>query len=472
VKILLLNQTFYPDVVSTAQHLQDLALRLAEHGHSVTVVTSRRAYDDPRKRFAKTETWQGIKIQRLATTAFGKGARWRRAADFASFMGACCLRLALLPRPDAVVALTTPPLISFVGAVYARLRAAQFVYWVMDLNPDEAVAAGWLGEGSPLTRVLQWMSRFSFRHADRIIALDRFMQSRIEAKGIAPDKITVIPPWSHDDAVRFDPEGRETFRGSHGLSDKFVVMYSGNHSPCHPLDTLLAAAEKLAHRKDIVFCFVGGGSEWRKIKERMESRKPKGEMAESNGVKSETGDQKTEIPSGTSRPVSTFSPQFSALGTDSLKPQPARSSLLPNLLCLPYQPLSELSASLSAADIHVVVMGEAFVGIIHPCKIYNVLAVGAPILCIGPKASHLSEVLDALQAEGGGSVRHGDVDRCVSEIERVAAGKHRGKPERYAAVARRFSQHVLLPQLVAELERETPEGHMQPGNVIISKSKC
>ena len=57
--------------------------------------------------------------QNLATghTSFGKTAKWRRAADFASFVGACCLRLLTLPRPDVVVALTSPPLISFIGAV-------------------------------------------------------------------------------------------------------------------------------------------------------------------------------------------------------------------------------------------------------------------------------------------------------------------------------------------------------------------
>ena len=51
-------------------------------------------------------------------------------------MVACCLRLLFLRRHDAVVALTTPPLISFVGA-WARLRRARFFYWVMDFNPDE-----------------------------------------------------------------------------------------------------------------------------------------------------------------------------------------------------------------------------------------------------------------------------------------------------------------------------------------------
>ena len=97
-------------------------------------------------------------------------------------------------------------------------------------------------------------------------------------------------------------------------------------------------------------------------------------------------------------------------------------------------------------------MGEAFVGTIHPCKIYNVLAVGAPILYIGPSPSHLSEVLDALESDVSGWVRHGDVDRCVTEIERLASQKRRGEPERYAEVAGRFSQRVLLPQLVAELD--------------------
>src|SRR6266446_4903592 len=176
---LLLNQTFHPDVASTAQHLSDLALGLAAHGHQVTVVTSRRAYDHPEKLFPKQETWKGIRICRIGSTGFGKGARWRRAADFGSFIALGALRLAVLPRPDAVVALTSPPLISFLGALLAKLRRCRFYYWVMDFNPDEAIAAGWLRPGSLATRLLDWMSRFSLRQATKIIALDRFMRERI-----------------------------------------------------------------------------------------------------------------------------------------------------------------------------------------------------------------------------------------------------------------------------------------------------
>src|SRR5437016_4633974 len=102
--------------MATGQYLTEVALALVQRGHEVRVLTSRRAYDDPDKLFPKTETWHGIRIIRIGSTSFGKGARWRRAADFASFLALCSLRLAFLPRHDAIVALTSPPLISFLGA--------------------------------------------------------------------------------------------------------------------------------------------------------------------------------------------------------------------------------------------------------------------------------------------------------------------------------------------------------------------
>ena len=106
MKVTLLNQCFYPDVVATGQHLTDLAVALAERGHQVTVITSRQGYDDPRMRFVKRERWQGIDIVRLPSSALGKTARWRRAIDFATLLIAYVLRLAITPRQDVVIALT------------------------------------------------------------------------------------------------------------------------------------------------------------------------------------------------------------------------------------------------------------------------------------------------------------------------------------------------------------------------------
>ena len=409
--------------MATGQYLTEVAVRLVERGHQVTVVTSRRAYDHPETRFPTTQTWRGIRICRVGATGFGKGAKWRRAADFASFIVACCWRLAWLPRHDAVVALTTPPLISFIGAWLARFWRAAFFYWVMDFNPDEAIAAGWLRPDSLAARLLERMSRFSLRQAKKVIALDRFMRDRIVAKGIAPAKVAVIPPWSHDTEVKFDPAGRERFRKAHGLDGKFVVMYSGNHSPVHPLDTLLDAARRLGADPEVVFCFIGGGSEWRKIREKMEGRRSE----------IEDGGSKIEVSSDFSFQLSAFS--------------------LSSIICLPYQPLDQLAGSLSAADLHVVVMGDAFVGLVHPCKIYNILSVAAPVLYIGPRPSHLSELLEAINHEYPcASVAHGEVDRVVQHIERVR--RQPSLTSRQAPLRGRslFSKEALLPRLITELE--------------------
>jgi colanic acid biosynthesis glycosyl transferase WcaI len=390
LKILLLNQAFYPDVASTAQHASDLATRLAERGHEVSVLSSRRAYDNPRERYPKRQVWCGVQIRRISSFGFGKGSRWRRAGDFGSYLANCFLHLTTLQRFDLVIAMTSPPLISWLGALFARATGGKFVFWVMDLNPDEAVAARWLKQRSWTTKCLEAMLLYSLRHADLIITLDRFMASRIERKGIFRSKIGIVPPWPHDDAVRYDLEGRQKFRSLHGLQDKFVVMYSGNHSPCHPLATLLHAAQRFAINREIMFCFIGGGSEFEQVKT----------FADRNG--------------------------------------------LSNIVAIPYQPLERLAASLSSADLHVVVMGDPFVGIVHPCKIYNIRRLGIPYLYIGPKISHIGEMNPVSVAE------HGDVERVVASIQ--AAAGDRGSNLIQSKDVFQHSQDQLVSKMAAELE--------------------
>ena len=404
MKVLLLNHTFHPDVVATSQYLTQLATALVERGHDVTVVSGRRAYDDPTGLFAAEEVWNRIKIFRIRSSGLGKSAKWKRAVDFGTFLVSCIWRLAILPRPDVVVALTSPPLISFIAACYAKVRRCRFVYWVMDLNPDEAVAAGWLRPGSIMTRALDALSRFSFRRADKIIALDRFMAERIAAKGIAREKIETIPPWSHDHAIQFDAKGRDRFRRDHAIASKFVVMYSGNHSPCHPLTTVLDAARALASDSHFAFLFVGGGSELPKVRE------------------------------------------FAARNE------------LQNIQCLGYQPFAELAGSLSAADLHLVVMGDPFVGTIHPCKIYNILSVNAPILYIGPAESHVSDIFARMEAARNGkagstyAVGHGQVSELLNVLRDAAAARQRGDELVYREVSKEFSREKLLTRQINLLE--------------------
>lgn len=364
MKILLLNQTFYPDVVSTSQHLTDLARELVTRGHQVSVIAGRRGYDDPSQVYPRREIYRGIQIYRLGYSSFGKGAKWRRALDIAVFQAKLLWKLLFYPRQDVVVGLTSPPLIAVLGNLFCMLKRGRFVYWVMDLNPDEAIAAGWLREGSPASRILLYLNHWAFHKSHKIIALDRFMKRRIEEEhGIPPKKIEVLAPWAHDEHLHPIEVDQNPYRERHGLNGKFVVMYSGNHSPCHPLDTLLEAALRYRDDQRIVFLFVGGGSLAKKVRDHKES----------NGLQ--------------------------------------------NIVQLPYEPLETLSESLSAGDLHVAVMGNPFVGIVHPCKIYGILSVGRPFVFIGPQNSHIG---DLMKEKGlGHHVEHGDIEGLAAVIEKT-----------------------------------------------------
>ncbi len=219
------------------------------------------------------------------------------------------------------------------------------------------------------------------------------------------EKTIVIPPWSRDAVVRYDPDCRRRFREAHGLADRFVVMYSGNHSPCHPLGTLLEAARRLREHQQIVFCFVGGGSE-----------------------------------------VATVE-RF------------ATAHRLDSVTCLPYQPVGELSGSLSAADLHVVVMGDPYVGIIHPCKIYNILRLGIPFLYVGPAESYVTDLIPSGEEASDGWARcaqHDDVDLVASHVL-DAATSGCGRSEAESQLAEQFSQRRLLAQLAQVVTTQTAE---------------
>jgi glycosyltransferase involved in cell wall biosynthesis len=206
------------------------------------------------------------------------------------------------------------------------------------------------------------------------------------------DRIAVIPPWPLDDGSPPLPDAaadrpRNAFRAGHGLDDAFVVMYSGNHSEQNPLTTLLEAARGLRDDPRFVFALVGGGV----------AKAP-----------------------------------FEAA---------ARSGELPNLLLLPYQPLDGLGELLAAADIHIVAMGDAMVGCVHPCKFYGALAADRPVLLIGPAECHVTEVF--ARADCGWRIAHGDAAGMVALLLRLAAPAALGELRAKAAAGREALAHGL-----------------------------
>jgi colanic acid biosynthesis glycosyl transferase WcaI len=398
--LLVISQVYVPDPAAVGQQVADAARRMAARGWRVVVYTSARGYDDPSVRYPARERLDGVEVRRLPLSSFGKRSISIRLVAQACFMAQAVLRGLFTRGLAEVLVSTSPPFAGFGGAILAAIRRVPLVWWVMDLNPDQMVAAGRLAPRSPLARAFDWMNRVTLRRSRAVVVLDRFMRDRVLAKLPVADKIRVLPPWPHEDVLQPAPSRPNAYRNEHGFGDAFVVMYSGNHGVQNPLDTLLDAARRLEGRQDILFVFIGGGVGKREVERRIEA-----------GAR--------------------------------------------NLRSLPFEPLARIGTSLSAADVHVVSLADGAVGIIHPCKVYGAMAIGRPILFFGPPESHVGDILG--RADIGRIVSHGDVGGAVVTIEALAAVGESAREtigrRAIAGVAESFSSTKLQAEFCDILEQ-------------------
>lgn len=363
--LLILSQVYPPDAASVGQHMHDAAAELARRGRRVRVVTSNRGYEDPTKVFPRREMKDGVEVVRVPLSSFGKKKIALRALAMMLFMLQCIWHAMTARRLECIMVSTSPPMCSFAAVIAGTLRRVPIKFWVMDLNPDQAIQMGLIKETSLVARVFNWFNRVILRKAADVVALDRFMSERLLRKVNVSHKMHVMPPWPHDAHLDPVPHDQNPFRKAHGLDGKFVFMYSGNHGLTTPVTTILKAALKLRHRDDIVFMFIGGGHGKKEVEQTIKEHNP------------------------------------------------------PNIRSLPYQPMDQLRYSLSAADVHLVTMGDEVVGVIHPCKIYGAMRITRPILLVGPEPCHATDLI--AEANCGWRIANGDVDGAVRMIEAIAA---------------------------------------------------
>jgi glycosyltransferase involved in cell wall biosynthesis len=87
----------------------------------------------------------------------------------------------------------------------------------------------------------------------------------------------------------------------------------------------------------------------------------------------------------------------------------------------PYAPREELSASLSAADVHLVSLKPSLEGLVLPSKFYGVIAVGRPVIFVGARDGELARIIDAHRC--GIVVEMGDIEGLTSAIRRLASDR-------------------------------------------------
>jgi putative colanic acid biosynthesis glycosyltransferase WcaI len=326
--LLVFNRSYHPDLGATGQLLGELCEDLvSRHGWRVTVVagpptvtldngTARLA-----RRRVRQETVRGVTVLRTSGTRLPKARFVGRVTNYLSYFAAALLAGFRVPRPDLVMSLTDPPVIGLAAAAWARWWGVPFVFLCQDVFPEVAVLLEDF-RSERVNRLLDRVNRLLLREAAAVVAIGETMARRlVELKGAAADRVTVIHNWA-DRAVLGPERKKNAFAEANGLSDRFVVLHSGNLGLGQAAESLVEAAGHLRSQPDLVFVFQG------------------------DGVKR-----------------AALADQVKRLGLD-------------NVRFLPYASKDTLRYAFGAADVQVVSLRRGLAGFIVPSKFYGILASG------------------------------------------------------------------------------------------------
>lgn len=245
--------------------VDELAEDLAAAGHDVTVVTGwpshprGKLFDGWKCRFRQvTHDPKGYALLRCRHS-FGPRKRMsHRLWYYFTFAVTSFINTLALRNVDVIICASTPIFGSWSDWLLARLKGARFVYDISDLRPEAMLTAGMITQGR-LYGLLKAQDTWVCRRADLITTLSENLRKGIEARGIAPDKIRVIPFWL--DGRKIQPQDRDNpWRREQGIpTSKFVALFAGTIGYVSGAEMLVDVAQALSGRDDILLLVVGEG---------------------------------------------------------------------------------------------------------------------------------------------------------------------------------------------------------------------
>lgn len=268
-RLILLKQWFDPE--PTMRGLA-FARRFEELGFEVEVVTGfpnypgGKVYEGYRIRPLQRERMEGIAITRLALYPSHDRDRLGRVLNYVSFFLSTTFYLLLVARRADVLYVYHPPLtVALAGALARLLRRTPLVLDVQDMWPDTLRATGMVSNERAL-RAVGAVCRWTWRRADRISVLSEGFRRLLVARGVAEERIEVIPNWADESATQTPTRSRPEAFAAPG---RFRLLFAGNMGPAQGLGTVLDAAARVApQRPDIEFCLLGSGIEAERLKAR------------------------------------------------------------------------------------------------------------------------------------------------------------------------------------------------------------
>lgn len=261
MKILYFHQHFSTPKGSSGIRSYAMAQTLIKNGHQVTMVcgsfgAGQTGLAQPFVKGARRGVVDGIEIIEFELPYSNSMSFLQRVKIFFSFAFKS-IKVALTEKYDVVFATTTPLTAGIPGIAAKWLKRKPFVFEVRDLWPELPKAMGVIKNPVILSlmSMLEWVS---YRSADRLIGLSPGIVQGITKRGVAPEKVALIPNGC--DLNIFAGE-HESWRPAQVAESDLMAIFTGTHGLANGLDAVIAVATELKKRQrdDIKLVLVGDG---------------------------------------------------------------------------------------------------------------------------------------------------------------------------------------------------------------------
>jgi colanic acid biosynthesis glycosyl transferase WcaI len=270
--VLVVGINYAPEPTGTGPYTTALAEHLATRAGSVDVLTGlphhltrrvpeqyrgRRQIAEPRRHGSGpdvTRLWHYVPRRTswpARLTRFARLAPLSPIAGIAGIASEITFGVSTLlarrnRRPDVVVGVIPALGGALAAARLARRHRARLLVVVHGLNPRAGRAEG-----------------FVLRRADRVIVTDETFRDAVRRHGVADERISLLPHWTH---LTAPAPGREESRARLGWDpDRFVVAHTGAMGRTEDLETVVEAARLLPPGIDVRL--IGDGSQRRLLAE-------------------------------------------------------------------------------------------------------------------------------------------------------------------------------------------------------------
>jgi glycosyltransferase involved in cell wall biosynthesis len=385
----IVTELFYPDEVSTAQILTDIAIYKSRH-NKVSIICGPAGYESSYGS-QLIELDRNISINRVNLPKLNKNNLVQRILRL--LLLTLKLSWAVLTKAkngDTVLFTTNPTFLVLILPIIKKINGFKLEILVHDVFPENLVPAGLINKDNYKYKLLNWIYSSGYNNLDRIIVLGQDMKNLILGKiGTSAINIEIISNWSDDNLFPIKNFNIGEYLGI-DVEDKVVLTFSGNIGRVQGVLEFIDVIEK-ADNKNLILVIIGDGA----LRELVVNK--------------------------------------------------IRNERISNVFYLGAKRRAEQNLFLNACHISLVTLINGMKGLGVPSKTYNYLAVGKPILFIGDKDSEVDNYIK--KHDCGWSFSWDEEDSLISFLRELSIVK-KNEFEYKADRAIHFSKNFIKEDLI------------------------